>query len=973
MKAVLGRVGGLLDIHEGEGRLVSLLLAHSFGVGVTRAFTRASGFALFLSEFDAPTLPAVYMGSALVLAAITVVNLRLQQRLAFPSILRGALGGAFLLLVGLFGAHALWDSPLLDLVMPVGYEIAWVLTSLAFWGLAGRLFNVRQGKRLFGLVSSGEWTAEILAGFLVGPLLTLVGTADLLLLGAAGAAGSFGVVTWVVRHHLEAAAPREEPGAGEDEDEDQEEEAPPPPEKGWIRDRYIQVIFGFMLLTTIGYYFVDTAFYGVASAQYPDDEALAAFLGRFFAVFGVLTLVSTSFVARWVLGRYGILAGLLTLPVAVGLGAASVAGIGTFGDVPALVFWCMAGTKLIDMVLRFSVNVSSVLVLYQALPATLRLTVQSTAEGLVQPAGAIIGGAGLLLLTRVLGAGAVELSWVIVGVAAVWASLVVRVRRGYLKRLGGMLARRRFSGMPLALHTPASIDLVKQGLYSRHPGEVIYALDILHDLDPDEMREVLPEMLEHPSPAVRRETLRRMVRERVDEAVPAIERLVETERNPRVKGVALRSLATLGDEDMVVWLVNWLDAAHPDVRLGAMVGLLRSGGIEGVVAAGTHLSALVESEDPRDRAFAARVIGTVGVAGFYRPLRTLLADDDLHVQRVAMTAAGRMRDRRLVPALVHALRVRRTAGSASEALVAIGRQAVPAVCAAFEREDAIPSMRVRLAYVLGRVATKESEAFLAARLQWSENDVRHAILEGLEHCEFEARRADRRRVLELIGDELRRAAWCLTTRKDLRRLTRKVPVLDGALAQEVDDLRERILYLLGFLFRDADLASVRRQLRSADAGQQAVALEVLDNLLSQDLKRRVLPLFDEHAEEKPPRELPAPGQARRLPLGRRQHPSVADRLRAIIEEQGAPLSSWTRACALYAVAEAGMTSLVEVALDHLGSRSELVREMAVFAVAALDPAALEPRLERLCEDRAPAVRAMARSVRDRAPEAQEVT
>ena len=38
----------------------------------------------------------------------------------------------------------------------------YALSSLAFWGAASRLFDVRQGKRLFSLVSAGDVVAAAL-------------------------------------------------------------------------------------------------------------------------------------------------------------------------------------------------------------------------------------------------------------------------------------------------------------------------------------------------------------------------------------------------------------------------------------------------------------------------------------------------------------------------------------------------------------------------------------------------------------------------------------------------------------------------------------------------------------------------------------------------------------------------------------------------------------------------------------------
>ena len=52
----------------------------------------------------------------------------------------------------------------------IWFRVVEVLLNLEFWGLPGRIFNVRQSKRLLGLIASGEVVARIVGGFSV-PLL----------------------------------------------------------------------------------------------------------------------------------------------------------------------------------------------------------------------------------------------------------------------------------------------------------------------------------------------------------------------------------------------------------------------------------------------------------------------------------------------------------------------------------------------------------------------------------------------------------------------------------------------------------------------------------------------------------------------------------------------------------------------------------------------------------------------------------
>ena len=81
---------------------------------------------------------------------------RLQQRLALHTLLSITLGllfvSAALLRLGLW----LGSPQALVFGLVLWYRLLYVLLGLVFWGLAGRLLDLRQGKRLFGLVGTGE-------------------------------------------------------------------------------------------------------------------------------------------------------------------------------------------------------------------------------------------------------------------------------------------------------------------------------------------------------------------------------------------------------------------------------------------------------------------------------------------------------------------------------------------------------------------------------------------------------------------------------------------------------------------------------------------------------------------------------------------------------------------------------------------------------------------------------------------------
>ena len=216
------------------------------------------------------------------------------------------------------------------------------------------------------------------------------------------------------------------------------------------------------------------------------------------------------------------------------------------------------------------------------------------------------------------------------------------------------LARRRLTGQTLSLQDASSIAVLKRGLDSQHPAEVLYCLNTLEEVRHPSLDQFLARLLDHLSPEVRREALLRVERRGTEGLLPKVREMVATEKQPDVRASALRALAALGDQDDLESIMAVVDDPDAAIREGARVALLRHGGIEGVLRAGQRLVEATQAEDPAERAAGARLIGAVGVSNFYRPILALLDDTDLDVRRAAIHASKALANARLWPRVLAA-------------------------------------------------------------------------------------------------------------------------------------------------------------------------------------------------------------------------------------------------------------------------------------------------------------------------------
>ncbi|MFI5184389.1 MAG: HEAT repeat domain-containing protein, partial [Vicinamibacteria bacterium] len=804
--ALAARLSDALGVEPAERRSVALMVGHSFAMGLATTFFETAASALFLARFGAPLLPWVYIAAAALNTGTGLVYSKVQRRIPFRQLMSFTLIVLIVTVSLLRTGLALTSAPWLVFALLVWYRAVSALTDLEYWAVATRLYDIRQAKRLFGLVGSGEVVARIAGSFSVPLLAPRIGVTNLIALSALALVACLGFVLSVLKVEGAGAAVH----------------LPAVEEKGGhslarlLSNRYLLLLFSIAFFGVLAKYFVDFAFLAQVKSRHGDAASVAAFFGLFSGISQVLSLLARIFVSGPLLSRYGIRLGLLALPAAHAFCCALIivaAGTGSGLGQAGLLFWLVVANQGIYKTFKHPIDNPSFKVLYQPLRKEERLSAQIAVETMVTPITTGLAGFVMLLFTVVLPYTPVRFTLVMLATFIGWLAVARLAGKAYADALTRALRGRLWHDGALSFDDERSRAILEETLGSTDAPQVLLALDVLQRSDSEHLAPALVRLLRHPSPEVRLSALQRIERLRVREADDELMALASPQEIASVRAAAIRARAAVLGEAGALALADSLEDLEPEVRRAALVGLLQHGGDQGSAIAGPRLEALAASPVVSDRVAAADAIGSAGHRDGHERLLALLRDEDAAVRRAALAAAGRVGGEVVWPVVAAALDDRRVAGEAVAALSDGEDASIPHLGDVLDTAVR-PRTRLLAARALGRMNSHRAVAPLEARLAAPHADVRGEILDSLRLHGYRADGSAREAVLARVREEAADTAWKILAHQDLASV-QDLTLLADALDREIAEGRRRLFLLLSFLYDPRAILRARDNLAHA--------------------------------------------------------------------------------------------------------------------------------------------------------------
>lgn len=577
-----------LNIKKEEANAVSMMVIFSFFVGLSLSFYFTASNAIFLKHFSPKMIPVSFIASGVVVYIAWWIFSFVDKRSTLSR--QVTLKFLFVFITVLAISIGVWafDTKWLAFIMYTWVRVMVYITLVNFWGLAGRLFDIRQGKRIFGLISVGEVISIIIGYFSIPLILKVLKAPDLLFLASFSLFICLILVFVLFKTFKERLQTNKVPPAAKPKDQKSE----------WnywnlVKKPYFLMISLMALLPIFGYLFVDFLFLAQTKVEFANNpETIARFFGVFLGSVAILELIFKLFSGRF-LNKYGLKPSLLSLPIILIFSILLAAIFGSLYGTVGLFFAFISLARLFERSIRGAVYEPAFQLLYQPVPTDQRLPFQNQIEGIPKALGTVITGVVILTFSSIPAFNLVHFNWLFIVILGLWIWVAFKMYDEYRNMLKTKLIELK--------HTEQStqdpmISLISQTLATAKPEQVNKLYSLFEKVDPVGLETAMEGQREI-------EDLKTKESEEL-----SFEYMVDIAHDEDVttRILAARLLGSSGRYNTYKLLINLLKDPDPDVRKAAIIS---SGKIKRVELWPIIIENLIIPEFSHVAGVAVKIIG----------------------------------------------------------------------------------------------------------------------------------------------------------------------------------------------------------------------------------------------------------------------------------------------------------------------------------------------------------------------------
>jgi ATP:ADP antiporter, AAA family len=902
-----------LNVDQGEWWIVKKLIFLQFLQGAGIAFFFTASFTTFLIKFPITELPRVMIDSAILLWIAGFLYNKAEQKLSFNKLII-ALTTLMAVSVLLFRIAAYnTNNEKFFYWMLAWFNALYLLNNLQFWGIATQVFDLRQSKRLFGLISSGDIPAKFIGYTMAVLVVPFTGAMNLLYLGAFCLIASLPFVLSIARsgqlltthNHKDHT---EHHGSGK----------LGALLKNFTSNTFIRDIAFISFLAFMSIIIIDYGFYSEVKHEYKNDVSLAKFIAMIGLILRLAALLTKLIFTGRVTSTLGIKKALLITPITMIILISLIVVTKQLTTNEKIIFYLFGAASIIVDVFRTVFNAPTLLSAMQPLPTHDRLRAHNIVKGIMDPFAYLIAGLILMGLIRLEHhVNLLTICYVILTIGILWIPGIWLVNRQYLKILIHTISRRYFSQEEFSLNNDAILQLIRNKITTGTDLEVISILKMLNSKKDPIAEDLITQLLSHNSPQVKLETLRLVSGNNSELVKNRLEELIHGNESREIRQEAVRAMAKIGKTE---WgLREFIESTDIGIQNAALSGLLLNTESHARNMAEEYITKMIHHGVKADKLQVSDILQEVRDEYYHPLLSQLLIDPDLQVQAHAIKAIGKATHADTLYAAL--TRITHHGKQVMIAFQNTGENSVSIIGRALE-DGLYPEWHTKFILLIGRIGGEKAQDLLLKRLADSPEHL-PAVIRSLYRTHYQADEETQKkmetlaRLYIIYGVELLHMQKMVGPGKEYQ-------LLEGSINLEIQEIREILLCLFGCMYNRIKMNQVRKGLESNLNEHIANAMEIIELTIKKDLGQYFNNMFETTSIEHR-------CDALRSLLKDLDFQNVDHILEHVLTEKPIQYQNWTKACSLYISKKLHHQLDPVLVKKYTRSENRLLRETAQYA------------------------------------------
>jgi ATP/ADP translocase len=903
----------LLNVRPSEWKVVAQLFWLQFFMGTGIAFFFTASFSHFLEKFSASQLAWVMIVSSPLLFFTGWVFSKFEHRIHLTRVgtIVIILMAASILILQLSSNWIKGDW--FYYLTFAWYYVLYLASNLCFWSITSTLFDVRQSKRLFAVISGGDVPAKFIGYTMAYFFVTTIGPLNMLwpafvfMLGALPFLYQLSKSGVIHHHHHSDHAVEFIQGKGF---------------KVFVKRYTLNTLIRRLAVLTFiisaCLAIINYAFYTAVKEQNHNDKELSTFIILFMAASQIVALLVKIILTGRIVTSIGIKKSLLITPLVL-LGLLIIIISAQYAASESkLVFYAFGMAAIAIEVLRIAITNPVFLTVMQPLNPNARSKAHAIVKGIMDPFAFLFAGVLLILINNMnAGNELLILCYILAFFSIGWVISILLVNRSYHSTLLKAISSRFFSQDEFKLSDEEIQQQILKKIKTGNETEIINILQMLNSQISGGSKEIIFKLLDHPSSNIKKVTLLLIQTRNIKGAEEKLKFLADHDKNKEIQVLAVQSLCKEQNEHH--HLKHYLHHRDAGIRIAALTGMLKSPVNENRQYAEKMIDDLIASDHIKDKETALQILTEVKDLYCHPRLPNLFTlNRNLRIsafKAIGKSATPGLLETAMIYFKEHPLHV-------AAALHAAGEKSISLILETISDNDHNTLLKEKLTTALGKIGGDKAQAALFQLLEQYPSDA-GTIAKSLHRSRYKAIPETEKKLEEISFAFITYGTELLYMQRMLEH-NENYSLLNSSLNIELTEIRNVLICLFGCLYDHEKAFKIKQGLDMKKKESVANSMELIDMIVKKELAIPFNKLYE-------PTDIEYRSNSLKSFLPPDKVSQAQDILSKILEEKPISYNVWTKACSMYISKKTSAAVTPGLIEKFIHSENLLLKETALYA------------------------------------------